>query len=102
VLELPYGSEELCHFRATEDDRQAFTTLLTNDPVENPVLTESHLIEELQGTADLVVQTGRGAPLLDEMDEIATDFLRRELVGGLVIILSQLGHGPDVRLLGVG
>jgi hypothetical protein len=77
-----------------------FLCLLTDDPVENPLLAEGHLIEELQRTADLVVGARCHPPLLGQIHQVATDFLTLELIGRLPIVPGQLHHGPDVDHLG--
>ena len=63
------GSKKLAHFLTTQDDWKSFRIFGADDLFPRPILAEADTVEEMQGAADLVVQTPRrSAP--NEMEKV--------------------------------
>ena len=75
--------------------------LWTGKAVAGQRASQSDVVEEAYGTADLV-EPAEGNPLQDQLDEKAADLLGIEAVGRCVVIGWQSNDRTDVGLLSVG
>jgi hypothetical protein len=82
-----------------QDHRQLLFAWRANKPEGGPVALEGLFEEELDATQ----RDGAGAArvVFDVLDreEVLSEFFLGDHVGGFVIVLRQLAHGPDVHLL---
>ncbi|MDQ5853030.1 MAG: hypothetical protein M3380_13385 [Chloroflexota bacterium] len=57
-------------------------------------------IEELDGGVGGGEGAGGDVFLVDEIEEVGTEFVLSDEVGGLAIVASELPHGLDIAALG--
>jgi hypothetical protein len=84
---------------SAQHSRELFLSSGPDKGESGPIPFEGVLIEELD-TAD---GDGAGAsgPFLDilAVEEIVTEFLLCDEVGGFIVMLGELTNGPDIHLL---
>ena len=95
--------ENVAHFAGREDDGQ-FELGRGADQLElgGPGALEGFLPEELDGAEGLGGSLAGEAPFGLEIDEILTEFLGADLIGGAVEVLGQLADAVPVALLAAG
>ena len=103
VIEGGDGSEDLAHLGGGEDDRE-LELWSGADQLDfgGPGAAEGFLPEHLDGAEGLGGGGAGEVTLGFEVDEVLTEFLGRDLLGGFVEVLAQLPDAGQVGLLGAG
>jgi hypothetical protein len=96
VLDADDGSKEPSHLVEAEDGGQLLWLLGATDAYHNPFAVESDFVEELQGGNGLVVVAPGDVPFLDEEEQIGTDLLSAQRLGGSTEVECERGHSRDV------
>jgi hypothetical protein len=102
VARQPHAGEDGTYLRGAEDDREFLLPWRSDEGQGRPFARSGVGIEKL----DAAQGDGTGAPgvVLNvlEREEVITECYLRDAVGGLVVVLRELGDSPDLPLLGPG
>src|SRR5262249_22776574 len=102
VLEVADGGEEARHLYRAQNDRECAGLLDRGDAREDIVPAQSHVVDEAQGTAGLVIVADGGAPLLEAVEQEGADLLGAEALGRAIEVAREASDTADVGLDGVG
>jgi hypothetical protein len=94
--------EQAPDFLAAEDLRQLLRLLGSRDLEVRARVAQRHVVEKAEGVGGLTTRAPRELALLDQVGEIGLDLVVGELIRRPLVVLRQLHHLADVRLVGAG
>jgi len=98
VLDTNDGPKEPGHFLKTEHDGEPLGLLGANDAYQDTLPTEGDLVEEPQCSDALIVEAPGDLLLLDEMEQVGTDFLAPQNLRAPPVVAGEIGNPRDVDI----
>ena len=98
ILEGPDGGEDPGHLVGGEDDGELLGLLGAADALHDVPAFERDLVEESQRGDGLVEVAPGDAPLLDEVEEVGSDLVGPQGLGGSGEVFGEGGDAADVDL----
>ena len=97
MFQIAWGGEHRRDLRPTQHRGQLLLAARMGDVLDHPGDAQRRVIEEAEGTHDLLERPPRHVLLLDEVELVGAHVLRPEMLGRGVKMLRKLGDTAQIR-----